>query len=340
AGDGEGAGPKAAKGKGKGKLLQQQAALEEQLEAVIKGGGSEQAKAAQALLDATRAAGKKAESAQPTTQQVTAAASKVQKAQTASDKAQSQQLKLTMELEKCKTTLQEFSNADGLIPPSDVAELDKRKKAVMEALMHTLRTTFGEAHDKLKEHREKLAEMREKITKKRRATPLRRLRARRLRCLQRLRRQRPPLVGMRPQRRPLLEHLMQWRGEPAFTTCKFDPYLFVFKAGYIGMLSAAYESNGKSKAGGITMGTLKKYKVQSMRHLASSPSDRVGLRDLDRGPKDQPGIDFRDMVAMQLRAQGQSLLIVGVYMTSSVGPEANAAKLVNVGTLVSTIQGP
>ncbi|CAK0829203.1 unnamed protein product, partial [Prorocentrum cordatum] len=112
------------------------------------------------------------------------------------------------------------------------------------------------------------------------------------------------------------------------------------KAGYIGMLSAAYEQNGKSRAGGITMGTLKKYKVQSMRHLASSPSDQVGLRDLDRRPEAMPGIDFRDMVAMQLRAQGQSLLIVGVYMTSSIGPKANAPKLANVGTLVSTVQGP
>eukprot|EP00959_Pyramimonas_sp_CCMP1952_P087520 1831279-Pyramimonas_sp.AAC.1 len=46
------------------------------------------------------------------------------------------------------------------------------------------------------------------------------------------------------------------------------------------------------------------------------------------------------MVAMQLRAQGQSLLIVGVYMTSSIGPKANAPKLANAGTLVSTVQGP
>ncbi|CAK0874185.1 unnamed protein product, partial [Prorocentrum cordatum] len=386
AGDGEGAGPKAAKGKGNGKHLQQQAALEVQLEAVIKGGGSEQAKAAQALLDATRAAGKKSESAQPITQQVTAAASKVQKAQTAFDKAQSQQLKLTMELEKCKGTLQdaaatlaraeterarlfrsmvpsveaqttaqagvspntidlsalmsaqavdesmftlslgeEFSNADGLIPPSDVAELDKRKKAVMEALMHTLRTTFGEAHDKLEEHKEKLAEMREKITKRRRenspgpppvagagaaagaaAAPAGDAAAQAAGQAPAV-----PAAATAPAAAPggdapaaatapgapdavgaarlaaieskLKEEaealLATARGEPAFAACKFGPYMFAVEAGYIGMLSAAYESNGKSKAGGITMGTLKKYK-------------------------------------------------------------ANAAKLANVGTLVSTIQGP
>eukprot|EP00959_Pyramimonas_sp_CCMP1952_P072292 1509807-Pyramimonas_sp.AAC.1 len=98
-----GGGPKQGKGKGKGKDL---GALEAQLEAVIKArGGTEQAKAAQALLDATRAAGKKTDTALPITQQVTAAASKVQRAQSAFDKAQSQQLKLTKELEKCKKTL-------------------------------------------------------------------------------------------------------------------------------------------------------------------------------------------------------------------------------------------
>eukprot|EP00959_Pyramimonas_sp_CCMP1952_P420719 8812764-Pyramimonas_sp.AAC.1 len=62
------------KGKGKGK---EQDTLEVQLETVIKDrGGTEQAKAAQALLDATWAAGNKAESSQPIAQQVTAAASK------------------------------------------------------------------------------------------------------------------------------------------------------------------------------------------------------------------------------------------------------------------------
>ncbi|CAK0802273.1 unnamed protein product, partial [Prorocentrum cordatum] len=443
-----GGGTKPSKGKGKGKG-QDQAALEAQLESVIKDrGGTEQAKAAQALLDATRAAGKKAESSQPITQQVTAAASKVQKAQTAFDKAQSQQLKLTMELEKCKSALQnaattlaraeaeratlfrsmvptvaaagaqqaaapnntidlsallsaqsvddslftlslgeEFSNADGLLEQSDVEELDRRKKAVMEALMHTLKATFGDAHEKLKEHRENLSEIREKMAKRRRenspgppptvasggpgsaaaasggsaagqaagqpaagaaaagsapggaAADADAVEAARLTAIE---------TKLKSDAEAMLATA---RGEPASYESEFGPYMFIYatlsvhekpgrKAGYIGMLSAAYEFNGKSKADGITMGTLKKFKVQSMRHLASAPSDQVGLRDLDRSPKDQPGIDFRDMVAMQLRAQGQSLLIVGVYMTSSVGPKANAPKLANVGTLVSTVQGP
>eukprot|EP00959_Pyramimonas_sp_CCMP1952_P230887 4826503-Pyramimonas_sp.AAC.1 len=56
---------------------------------------------------------------------------------------------------------EEFSNASGLMEQSDVDELDRRKKAVMEALMHALKATFGEAHEKLMERREKLSEMRE-----------------------------------------------------------------------------------------------------------------------------------------------------------------------------------
>ncbi|CAK0880019.1 unnamed protein product [Prorocentrum cordatum] len=96
------------KGKGKGNGGQSTAALEAQLEAVIKErSGTDQAKAAQALLEATRAAGKKPEGSQPVAQQVTAAPSKVQRAQTVFDIAQTQQLKLTMELEKCKANSRE-----------------------------------------------------------------------------------------------------------------------------------------------------------------------------------------------------------------------------------------
>ncbi|CAK0840254.1 unnamed protein product, partial [Prorocentrum cordatum] len=136
----------------------------------------------EALLDATRAAGKKLESTQPITHRATAAASKVQRAQTAFDKAQAQQLKLTMELERCKASLQEaastfakaeaeraalfrsmeLSNADGPKEQSDVVELDKRKKAAMEASMHTLKATSGEAGEELEERREKFSETHEK----------------------------------------------------------------------------------------------------------------------------------------------------------------------------------
>ncbi|CAK0873221.1 unnamed protein product, partial [Prorocentrum cordatum] len=65
--------------------------------------------------------------------------------------------------------------------------------------------------------------------------------------------------------------------------------------------------------------------------------DQVGLRQLDQS--EQPGLDFRDMVAVQLRAQHQSLLVVGVYMTTAVGARGNAQKLANLGALLATIQG-
>eukprot|EP00959_Pyramimonas_sp_CCMP1952_P416081 8717530-Pyramimonas_sp.AAC.1 len=43
---------------------------------------------------------------------------------------------------------------------------------------------------------------------------------------------------------------------------------------------------------------------------------------------------------MQLRVQGRSSLMAVVYATGSVGTEAKAPKLANVGTLVSAIQRP
>eukprot|EP00959_Pyramimonas_sp_CCMP1952_P187180 3914230-Pyramimonas_sp.AAC.1 len=67
------------------------------------------------------------------------------------------------------------------------------------------------------------------------------------------------------------------------------------------------------------MGALKKFHTQPLRHLASPPIDQVDLRDLD-GLRHQPAIDMPDMVAMALWAQGQPLLLVGVYMAAQVGP--------------------
>eukprot|EP00959_Pyramimonas_sp_CCMP1952_P211727 4430778-Pyramimonas_sp.AAC.1 len=42
---------------------------------------------------------------------------------------------------------------------------------------------------------------------------------------------------------------------------------------------------------------------------------------------------------MQLRAQNQSLLVVGIHMTSGIGAKGNAHKLASLGALLATVQG-
>ncbi|CAK0805876.1 unnamed protein product, partial [Prorocentrum cordatum] len=179
-------------GQGKGRAAANPA-LEAQLAATIAAQPmSTQAKAAQALLEAIREENKKKkEAAVPATQQVTAAAARAQRCQTAFDKAQAAKLKLTLDLEKAgpSTTIDlsalpsesvvedsaftiklgpEFANDDGALEASVVDEIDNRKKAVLGALVHTLRASFSEAQSKLKERSEKLSEVRETISKRRR----------------------------------------------------------------------------------------------------------------------------------------------------------------------------
>ena len=63
----------------------------------------------------------------------------------------------------------DFSNDDGLIDQSDMGDIEKRKKGVLEALKRTLRATFREAQEeKLKEHSESLSATKEKVSEKRR----------------------------------------------------------------------------------------------------------------------------------------------------------------------------
>ncbi|CAK0798882.1 unnamed protein product, partial [Prorocentrum cordatum] len=101
-----GGGAAEGKGKGKGKGSRAEPTLVAQLTAMIaQRPSSAQAKAAHALLEATREETKKQEATVPATQQVTAAAAKVQRCQTAFDKAQAAKLKLTLELEKAGATL-------------------------------------------------------------------------------------------------------------------------------------------------------------------------------------------------------------------------------------------
>ena len=216
-----------AKGAGKGKAGAQD--FTAQLQALIKAQpDTESARAAKALLDA--AASEASRQPKPhTTQQVTEVSAKVQRAQSAFEKAQKAQIKLASDLEKNKETLQEtaraladaeheratlfksmiptaapptgtggttptidlsamftstdldesmvqlnlgvdFDNADGVMGQQDVDELERRKSAVKKALYDTLKASFGELQEKLKEHRDSLAALREKNTKKRKTS--------------------------------------------------------------------------------------------------------------------------------------------------------------------------
>ncbi|CAK0864787.1 unnamed protein product, partial [Prorocentrum cordatum] len=75
--------------------------------------GSEQARAAQSLLDATKDGTKAARGAGggPLTQRVAKVTAKVQRAQVSFDKTRAQQVRLSLEPEKCKCSLSEAATA-------------------------------------------------------------------------------------------------------------------------------------------------------------------------------------------------------------------------------------
>eukprot|EP00959_Pyramimonas_sp_CCMP1952_P292285 6112964-Pyramimonas_sp.AAC.1 len=68
------------------------------------------------------------------------------------------------------------------------------------------------------------------------------------------------------------------------------------------LAAPSHAANGVKRAAGISAGVLKRYKFQSFRHLVNKPVQQMGLRMLDEPETaKQKGLDFKDLVAFQLK---------------------------------------
>eukprot|EP00959_Pyramimonas_sp_CCMP1952_P067968 1418643-Pyramimonas_sp.AAC.1 len=55
----------------------------------------------------------------------------------------------------------------------------------------------------------------------------------------------------------------------------------------------------------------------------------------------QQGIDFKDLVAFQLKIGGQAVTIIGVYLTAGIGlTGTNIDKLIQMGQLIQCLRTP
>ena len=80
---------------------------------------------------------------------------------------------------------------------------------------------------------------------------------------------------------------------------------------YAEVVSPAYKTALRDKAGGIVMGIRRHLQFQTFRHLADNKHHSIGLVDLTS--KWTPGpLNFRDVVALEWRSVHSSVLIIGV----------------------------
>ncbi|CAK0856487.1 unnamed protein product, partial [Prorocentrum cordatum] len=242
-------------------------------------------------------------------------------------------------------SLFECANDDN-ISEADKQELEKRKKLFLEAAKGAAKEAFAQAAATLKQQKQQEQEFLDRIRKKRKAAdPLQ---------LQ--------WVGLHQQRhsQKQRQHPKQQR-YPRRLKKKIDSLrddVIIFPETHVGadgtneivehldfrgfkaVVTPSVKNKRSELAGGIGMAMRGFLSVTSMRHLAAKKEQAVGLRYLD-GDWEPGPIDFQDMVAAQWRWRGQSVLIIGMYLTSSIGMSGeNHQKMARLAALTRGHSGP
>ncbi|CAK0907611.1 unnamed protein product [Prorocentrum cordatum] len=110
--------------------------------------------------------------------------------------------------------------------------------------------------------------------------------------------------------------------------------------GWKAIVTPSRRSSRAGQAGGTSMAAKAHLSVQSLRHLAAKKEQAFGLRLVDADWSPGP-IDFQDMVAITWRWKGHSVLVVGIYLTSSLGVKGeNQMKLARLAAPVRGHDGP
>ncbi|CAK0808313.1 unnamed protein product [Prorocentrum cordatum] len=206
--------------------------------------------------------------------------------------------------------------SDDNISEADKQELEKRKRLFLEAAKGAAKEAFAQAAATLKQQKQQ--EFLDRIRKKRKADA-----AELKKKIDSLRDD----VIIFPETHvgadgtnEIVEHL-DFRG---------------FKA----VVTPSVKNKRSELAGGIGMAIRGFLSVTSMRHLAAKKEQAVGLRVLD-GDWEPGPIDFQDMVAAQWRWRGQSVLVIGMYLTSSIGMSGeNHQKMARLAALTRGHSGP
>ncbi|CAK0909797.1 unnamed protein product, partial [Prorocentrum cordatum] len=112
--------------------------------------------------------------------------------------------------------------------------------------------------------------------------------------------------------------------------------------GWTAVASPSRARQGSELAGGIGLAARAHLSVTSLRYVAAKKGQMVRLRVLDKKEWSPGPIGFQDMVAVNWRWMGQSILVVGMRLTSSVGvrSKVNLSKLARLAAIARCHGGP